>query len=162
MKKENTIVSFSYKIAPLKNVHYEITGILGNINESLISNLYENNIGKKVNIVLSELMNNAIGNVHDKESEVTLHINIQPESLEIQVINAVSEQRYLDIKSHLEKIKIEKDHKQMMAQTIRRKQADRQQGGLGLIRLAAENKALLSVSYNKKSSYMTIKSKINI
>ena len=62
-KTENTHLKFKYEFSPLKNIKYDLSGIIGNFNAELIKKFFNEYIAKKANIVISELFNNVVENV---------------------------------------------------------------------------------------------------
>ena len=63
-------------------------------------------------------------------------------------MNKAEKSQYEKVRKHIEKINSAPDLRQLLADTIRDRRKDRLKGGLGLIRLAAENKFTLSAHYD--------------
>ena len=148
----HTCVSMS----PLNKIQYGISGIFGDFHADLLKKYYPDYIGERVNVILSELINNVIENTNDQSSSLDFELKIHNRKLLIKVKNKVKYDTFLDVKNQLRKINESTDANAYMQQTIRRKRAKNQQGGLGLIRLTSETKASTNVRYHKDSSCMTI------
>lgn len=155
-----TEISASYEIYPVKNVVGDISGLLGDSCGELIGSFYPKNISKKSNIVITELVNNAVLNNTDDTSKIVLEIRVSKDFLRIRVKNAVDYQQFEKVRAHIHMINSAGDLKELLARTIRKKRKERQKGGLGLIRLAAENKFSLSVDYD--NTYLTVGSEFAI
>ncbi len=142
-----TNISMRYDVSPTKNIIGDFSGLLGNFCDELIGAFYPGIISKKANIVITELLNNAIDNNIDGESEIILEVRINKDQLWIKVMNAAEAEQFEKVKAHVERINSSEDKRKLLADTIRRRRKDRLEGGLGLIRLVAENKFTLSVDY---------------
>ncbi|MCK5347163.1 MAG: ATP-binding protein [Candidatus Heimdallarchaeota archaeon] len=142
-----TNISMKYDLSPSKSMIGDISGLLGNFSSELISAFYPKNISKKANIVITELFNNAVENNIDRNSKIVLELKIDKDYLWIRVKNNARRLQYKKVKAHVKKINTTKNLKKLMTDTIRERRKDRLKGGLGLIRLVAENKFDLSVHY---------------
>ena len=114
--------------------------------------------GKKANIVITELFNNAVENNIDGNSKIVLELKIDKDYLWIRVKNNARRLQYKKVKAHVKKINTTKNLKKLMTDTIRERRKDRLKGGLGLIRLVAENKFDLSVHY--RVHFLIVESRI--
>lgn len=153
-------LQFSYTINPVKNLQYSMSGLLGNFNAELVNQFYPPIIGKRLNIIISELVNNVYENKADECSKLFLSITIQGEEASIVVKNKVTPAQFESVRKHINTIKKSVNSLTLLSETMRARRCNNLKGGLGLIRLASENKALLSVRYDKSSSYMTLNSKL--
>jgi hypothetical protein len=142
-----TKISMRYDLSPCKNVIGELSGLLGNFCDEFIGAFYPKNISKKANIVITELFNNAVTNNIDGDSKIVLELKINKHRLWIKVMNVVNRSQYRKVKAHVKRINSAENLRTLLAETIRERRKDRHKGGLGLIRLAAENKFKLSVRY---------------
>lgn len=155
-----TSITMRYDLSPVRNVIGDLSGLLGTFSDELIGAFYSKTISKKANIVITELVNNAILNSADGEGKVILEIAINKGILRIRVINTADSSQYRKVKSHIDAINSAGDLRELLAHTIRERRKDRLRGGLGLIRLAAENKFKLSVRY--RAPYLVIDSEIGL
>ena len=161
-QQNDTIINFTYNILPVKNLKANTSGMLGDFNSEFIQNFYSPSICKRINVVLSELVNNVTENIIDKESRITINISLNKHHLIIKVSNKVDYEQYKFIKSHIGKINSSRDLRKLMVDTIKENRENGKKGGLGLIRLCYEEKSSLSIRYSSASSYISITSKIII
>jgi hypothetical protein len=155
-----TTISMRYDLSPIKNIIGDLSGLLGNFSDELIGAFYPKTVSKKANIVITELVNNAVDNSADGNSKVILEIMIDKDLLHIRVSNAAKRSQYKKVRDHIEMINSAEDLRKLLAETIRERRKDRLKGGLGLIRLAAENKFTLSAHY--RAPYLVIDSQIGL
>ena len=155
-----TSISMRYDFSPRRNIIGDLSGLLGNFSDELIGAFYPKTVSKKANIVITELVNNAVVNSADGDSKITLEIMIDEHLLRIRVTNAANRSQYKKVKEHIQMINSAGDLRQLLAETIRERRKDRLRGGLGLIRLAAENKFTLSAHYD--APYLVIDSQIGL
>ncbi len=155
-----TSISMSFNISPVKNVICDLSAIIGNNCQELIGSFYPKIVSKKANIVVTELLNNAIENIIDKNSNVAVDLNINKDHLFITVKNVVNREQYEKVSEFINKINSTPDVKKLMAHTIRERRKGRLKGGLGLIRLVAENKFSLSLDYKKP--FLILESQISL
>lgn len=138
-----------YDLEPTRNIVGDVSGLLANFCDELIGAFYPKNISKKVNIVVTELFDNAVENSADDSSKLSLDLRIDGQQLRIQMKNAARRSQFRKVKAHINRINSADDLRELMSDTIRMRREGRLKGGLGLIRLAAENKFRLSVKYHR-------------
>jgi len=155
-----TKISMRYDLSPIRNIIGDLSGLLGNFSDELISAFYPKIVSKKANIVITELVNNAVVNSPDSDGKITLEITINREVLRIRVANAAKRSQYKKVKDHIRMINSAGDLRKLLADTIHERRKDRLRGGLGLIRLAAENKFTLSARY--RAPYLIVDSQIGL
>jgi len=153
-----TSISMRYDLCPTRNIIGDMSGVLGDFCDELLGAFYPRNISKKANIVITELFNNAVANNVDEDSRITLELKIDGGRLWIRVMNVASRSQFRKVKAHVQRINSTDNLRELMADTIRQRREGRLKGGLGLIRLAAENKFQLSVRYRRP--YLIIDSRI--
>ena len=153
-----TCISTRYELSPVKNLIGDLSGLLGSFTDELLSAFFPRNISKKANIVITELVNNAVVNNTDENGKIVLETGINQEILFIRVTNTTDLDHYDAVRRHIERIMTSDNPQQLLAQTIRERRKERLRGGLGLIRLAAENKFELSADY--EAPYLTVESRI--
>ncbi len=154
----NTCISTRYELSPVRNFIGDLSGLLASFADELIGAFFPRIISKKANIVITELVNNAIVNTADEHSKIVLETGIDRESLVIRVTNVAAPEQYEAVRSRIERISTSDDPRKLLAATIRERRKERLRGGLGLIRLAAENKFELSAMYD--APYLTVESRI--
>ena len=155
-----TNISMSFNISPVKNVICDLSAIIGNNCAELIGSFSPKLVSKKTNIVVTELLNNAIENIIDKDSNVAVDLNINKDHLFIKVMNVVNREQYEKVSGFISKINSVPDVKKLLAETIRERRKGRLKGGLGLIRLVAENKFNLKLDYKKP--FLILESQISL
>jgi hypothetical protein len=155
-----TNINMRYELSPMKNIIGDLSGLLGNFSDEFIGAFYPKNISKKANIVITELVNNAVVSSADGDSKIILEIMINKDFLRIRVTNAAKRAQYRKVRDHVNMINSTGDLRKLLAETIRERRKDRLRGGLGLIRLAAENKFTLSARY--RAPYLVIDSHIGL
>jgi len=155
-----TNITLRYDLSPVKNIIGDLSGLLGNFSDELIGAFYPKNVSKKANIVITELVNNAVVNSLEGDSKISLEIMINKDLLRIRVTSAAKRSQYRKVRDHINMINSTGDLRKLLAETIRERRKDRLRGGLGLIRLAAENKFTLSARY--RAPYLVIDSQIGL
>ena len=65
-----TTISFSYTIYPVRNIISDLSALIGDFCEETIGSFYPRVVSKKANVVLTELVNNAIENSADGRSKI--------------------------------------------------------------------------------------------
>ena len=161
-KRNDTIINFTYNILPVKNIKKNTAGLLGDFNSEFIKNFYSDTICNKINVVVSELINNVIENIVDYESRLMININLNKHFLIIKISNKVDYEQFKLIKAHINKINESRDLKRLFTETMKENRENGKKGGLGLIRLAFEEKASLIIRYSAANSYISITAKIII
>jgi hypothetical protein len=157
---QKTKISFSYSISPKKNIICDLSAIIGNFCEETIGSFYPRKVSKKANIVITELLNNALENSNDGKSKIVIKLNLDEDHLIVKVINIVDQVQFEKVKAHVEKINSVENIRNLLRETILERRKDRLKGGLGLIRLVAENKFKLSVDYQKP--YLIVESQYDL
>jgi hypothetical protein len=157
---QRTKISFSYTLAPVKNVICDLSAMIGNFCEETIGSFYPRKVSKKANIVITELLNNALENSNDSDSKIGIKLNVDEELLVVKVINIVDRVQFEKVKAHVDKINSVENIRSLLRETILERRKDRLKGGLGLIRLVAENKFTLSVEY--KRPYLIVESQYDL
>lgn len=143
----STSVVMNYSFAPLEFILCDLSGIIGNFCQELLGAFYPRVISKRANILVSELVNNVLQNTTDPRSRMDLGVWIDGQILKIRVRNAASPDQFAKVRAHVDMINSAEDLKKLMRETIRERRRLKEKGGLGLIRLVAENKSALRVDY---------------
>ena len=125
--------------------------------EELIGSFYPRLVSKRTNTVITELFNNAIENSTDPASTITLEVQINGAQLCIKMTNVARQEQFERVKRHVDRINSTDLHR-LMAETIRERRKLQLKGGLGLMRLALENKSRISVDY--KEPFLIVESEI--
>lgn len=157
---QKTNISFSYKISPVKNIICDLSAMIGEFCGELIGSFYPKNISKKTNVVVTELINNAVENITDEKSDIGLSVKINENVLYIRVMNVAARKQYEKVRAHIDTINSSNNVRKLLRDTIHARRSKEFKGGLGLIRLVAENKFRLSVGY--KEPYLIVQSQFSL
>lgn len=157
---QKTNISLSYSISPAQNIICDLSALIGDFCEELIGSFYTRVVSKKANVVITELLNNAIENILDKDSGIILNVKINEDQLLIEVMNVVNRKQYEKVKAQVKKINSANNIRELLKETIQQRRGKRLKGGLGLIRLVAENKFDISVDY--KEPFLIVESHISL
>lgn len=157
---QKTNISLSYSISPVQNIICDLSALIGDFCEELIGSFYTRVVSKKANVVITELLNNAIENILDKDSGIILNVKINEKRLLIEVMNVVNRKQYEKVKAQVKKINSANNIRELLRETIQQRRGKRLKGGLGLIRLVAENKFDISVDY--KEPFLIVESHISL
>jgi hypothetical protein len=144
-----TKIDARLSIAPVGNVVGDVAGLLGESLLELLSMFYPMRVCKKANVVVTELVTNVLENVSDQESGILLELCIDQERLVVGVTNRATAAQYEAVRARLQEIAQAPNAKHLLRDTIRSRRADRLKGGLGLMRLAVENRFGLAASYDQ-------------
>ncbi|MBI4953909.1 MAG: ATP-binding protein [Myxococcales bacterium] len=153
-----TDIEMSFRVRPLGNVVGDLSGILGAHATELVGAFYPRRVSNKVNVVLTELVNNVLQNFVDRESDIQVTLRLDAERLVLRVSNAATPAQYDKVRGIVERIQATPDPRTLLRDTIRERRKSRLRGGLGLLRLVVENKFQLGVSYDQ--SVLTVESRI--
>lgn len=157
---QKTNISLSYSISPVQNIICDLSALIGDFCEELIGSFYTRVVSKKANVVITELLNNAIENILDKDSGIILNVKINEKRLLIEVMNVVNRTQYEKVKAQVQKINSANNIRELLKETIHQRRNKRLKGGLGLIRVVAENKFDISVDY--KEPFLIVESQISL
>lgn len=150
-----TRTRYRMSLGPLEHVSGDLGGLLGEQVMQILGMFYPRNFAKKANVVVTELVTNVFENVFDPKSTFDLEIDAGPGGLVIAVKNRVSPEQYEKVKSRIDTIRTTPDLRALLASTIRERRAQRLKGGLGLMRLAQENKFDLAIAYEDGAMTVT-------
>ena len=156
---QTTHIAMRYSISPKRNVIGDIGGLIAGFCEQLFSAFYSRLVSKRANTVITELFNNAIENSSDPGSAITLEVQIDGSVLQIRMTNAARPEQFEKVRKHVDLIN-STDVRRLMAETIRERHKLQLKGGIGLMRLAVENKSRISVDY--KNPVLTVGSEISL
>lgn len=153
-----TELAMSCRIAPLKNVVGDIGGIISGYGSELVSAFYPPLVSRKVEVALNELIQNVLSNFIDGDSGITIDMRIVDQNLTVRVSSVATLEQFLTVKSVVESLKSAANPKELLKTTIRERRKDRQQGGVGLLRLVAENRFDLDAKF--EGSVLAVESHI--
>jgi hypothetical protein len=162
LRKRQSKINLSYQFEPVKDVRYTISEIMGNFNAELLKTFFSKVISKRVNIIISELINNVLANTKDKNSLFSVKICSYENEIKIIVKNHVTLKQFKFVKEHIKMINDHNSPKKLLAETIKERREKGLTGGLGLIRIVSEEKAKVQARFNSKDSFMAIITKIKL
>jgi len=149
-----TQIAMSCTLSPIKHVVCDLSSIIGNYVEQMLLAFYPKIVGKRANIVITELVNNVLENKLNPDSALGVDVEIDAEQLVIRIKNEVPQEVYDEVKQHIDEINGTDDLRAMLKATIKARRKQRAKGGLGLMRLTLENKFKLSADYQQ--GYMVV------
>jgi hypothetical protein len=163
IQKKETLpnISLSISLHPLSTLSYGASNLLGDINALLVRYFYSRQTAKKVYVTLCELIFNVVDNIQFPKSRLKVELKLSAEKTVVKVKNKVNKHQYDIVKAHIDTIKEAGDPIQLFSKTISEKRKHSLTGGLGLLRLFIENSPLITTTYNNKTSYMTIETKLD-
>jgi len=156
---QTTHIAVRYSISPQKNIIGDIGGLIARFCEELVGSFYPRVVSKRANTVITELFNNAVENSADPAGAITLEVQIDGAMLRIRMTNVAPWEQFQRVKKHIDQIN-SADIRRLMAETIRERRKLQLKGGLGLIRLALENKSRISADYQEP--FLVVESEISL
>jgi hypothetical protein len=139
----------SFDIEPLHDVGDSLPRMLGDSLHELLGMFYSQTVGKKANVVVTELVQNVLENVIDPRSALHLELRVDGDALVVRVSNKATPEQYASVRERVAALSDAEDVRKLFTSTLRARRADRLKGGLGLMRLVSENRFRLSVSYDR-------------
>jgi len=153
-----TELALSCRIAPLKNVVGDIGSIISGYSSELVSAFYPPLVSCKVDAALTELIQNVLKNFIDGDSGITIELHLVDQNLTVRVSSVATLEQFLTVRSTVDSLKSAASPRELLKTTIRERRKERQKGGVGLLRLVAENRFDLAVKFEK--SVLTVESHI--
>lgn len=155
-----TSMTVSYSFAPLRNIVCDLSGLVANAVRELIEAFYPRLAGRRVDVLLTELIDNIIQNVVDGDSRMFVDITVNEGELRVQTRNIVDAEHYEAVRRHVELINNAEDLRGLMRRTIKERRQQRLAGGLGFMRLVHENKFAITVDYRER--YLVIDARLDM
>lgn len=149
-----TRLGVTVTVAPLADVRGNIATLLGQSLHELLTMFYPPAVGKKANVAVTELIQNVVQNVLDADSELGLDLRVDQDALIVRVRNKATPAQYEAVHARVDALAVSEAPKDLFTATLRRRRAERLKGGLGLMRLVAENRFRLAVSYEQEHMTM--------
>jgi hypothetical protein len=147
---EQTRIGMTFHVAPLGEISGNLPRLLGESMLELLGMFYPSIVGKKANVVVTELVQNVLENVVDPHSELHLELSVDGDALVVRVRNKATPEQYEGVRARVDALSGAIDAKKLFTTTLRARRADRLKGGLGLMRLVSENRFRLAVSYERE------------
>lgn len=145
---QNTELVSELSISPVGNILGDLPGLVADSATAMLGMFYPIAVGKKANVALSELVTNVMENIFDAQGIVRVRIEVSAVRLRISVTNTAAAQSYQAVSARITELQNSPNPKKLFADTIRARRSQQLKGGIGLMRLVAENKFKLSVDYD--------------
>lgn len=142
-----TSIVMHYSFSPVQYILCDLGGIMGNFCEELLGAFYPRIVSKRANVLVTELVTNVLQNTSDPSSPLEITLEVNTEQLFIRMRNAVSREQFEVVRAHVDVIHATPDLRALMKKIIRERRDRRETGGIGLIRIVAENKFKIAVDY---------------
>lgn len=144
-------VAMTFSIAPLSAVEGNAATVLGESILVILGMFFPPVICKKANVVVTELVQNVLENVSEPSSEMTLALSLDAGGVDVAVTNAVTPEQRAAVEGRVRELATSPDPKKLFAETLRARRVHRLKGGIGLMRLVAENRFRLSTSSTERT-----------
>ncbi|MBN1699356.1 MAG: hypothetical protein JW881_17685 [Spirochaetales bacterium] len=154
-------ISLAINVKPLSSLSYGASSLLGDINALLAKFFYSQTTAKKVYVTLCELVSNVVDYIRFPGSSLKVELKFSGEDTIIKVKNKVDKDRFESVKAHIDSIRESGDPVTYFSETISKKRKEGVTHGLGLLRLFIESSPRISATFNDKTSYMTIETKLD-
>jgi hypothetical protein len=145
-----TRFGMSFDIEPLHDISTNLPRMLGESALELLGVFFPHTVGKKANVVVTELVQNVLENVLDPASALHLELRVDADALVVRVSNKATLEQYEGVRARVDALTSSDDVRKLFTTTLRSRRADRLKGGLGLMRLVSENRFRLAVSYDRE------------
>lgn len=142
-----TAVRASFEITPIDHIVGDVAGILGEHMLVLMGMFYPRTVCRKANVVITELVQNVLENVSDPQGKLACDVEVDASMLRVRVANRVQAEQWQRVEQRVNEIRNTKDLRALVATTLRERRKAQQRGGLGLMRLAHENKFAIDASF---------------
>lgn len=145
-----TRFGMSFDIEPLHDMSNNLPRMLGESTLELLGMFFPHAVGKKANVVVTELVQNVLEHVVDPRSALHLELRVDEDALVVIVSNKATPEQYEGVRARVAALSGSEDVRKLFTTTLRTRRADRLKGGLGLMRLVSENRFRLAVSYDRE------------
>lgn len=145
-----TNIGVSVTVAPIGDIRGNLATLLGQTLLDLLGMFYPPALGKKVNVAVTELIQNVMANVLDEDSALGLDLRVDADALVVRVRNKATRAQFEAVRARVDALAGCPDPKRLFTDTLRARRQDGLGGGLGLMRLVAENRFRLGVSYEQE------------
>lgn len=145
-----TGVRASFEIDPIDHVVGDVAGVLGEHMLALLGMFYPRQLCRKANVVITELVQNVMENVSDPQSVLRCSVAVDAKVLKVSVANRVTEAQWLRVEKRVKEIREAPDLRALVTKTLRERRQQQQRGGLGLMRLAHENKFEIGAAFARE------------
>ena len=155
-----TRIAMSYELEPTRNVVGDLSGLVGEFCEHFVAAFYPRGVSRKANVVVTELFTNAVMHESSGDSTIRVDLTLEDGQMAVRVKNAATPEQCRLVRSRVRTLNDASNPRQILADTIRHRHSHRLQGGLGLMRLVAENK--FSLSAKCRNGILTVQARIDL
>lgn len=147
LDRAQTSVSAAITISPIHHISGDAGGLLGEFFLKFLGMFYPTRSCARANVAVTELITNVMEHAAARDGELRLVLTANPQELVIDVSSNATVAEFEVVQRRLEELAAAKDPMQQFAATVHARHRERQEGGLGLMRLVAESKFRLTAQY---------------
>jgi sigma-B regulation protein RsbU (phosphoserine phosphatase) len=140
-------MSLEYTLEPVGAVDCDLSGLLAQGTEALLGVFYPPIVARRAHVAMTELVDNVTQNISDPECRMTVRLTLRGETLRVRTSNAATIEQTERVRAVLARLGAADEPLEVLRDTLRERRRMRLKGGLGLLRLVAENKFRLSASH---------------
>ena len=144
-----TAITWSCHVQPIENVLCALSGIIATHAVQFAGAFHSRLVARKLNVALTELINNVLENFSDGQSALTVSWTIGGDVLTTKVAANATREQYETVLATVQHINAAESPKALLRSTIKARHKERLKGGLGLMRLVAENNFEVDVGYEE-------------
>lgn len=155
-----TGIKLNCEISPVGHVGDSVGAIVSSYVSNLVGAFYSRNTARKVNSALTELIDNVLSHSVDKSGALAVQVELNGNMLKVRVAGPASLSQYESVRDHVASIRSAPSSRDLFRRTIHERRKKRLRGGLGLLRLVAENKFDIKVAYDE--SILSVETEISV
>jgi hypothetical protein len=99
---DTTRLGMSFNVAPLGDISGNLPRLLGESILELLGMFYPSAVGKKANVVVTELVQNVLENIVDPHSELHLDLRVDGDALIVRVTNKATPEQFEDVRARVD------------------------------------------------------------
>lgn len=158
-----TSMSMSFRFEPLRNIVCDLSGLIARSVRQVIDAFYPRVAGRRVEVLLNELIDNILQNIEDDGSAMFVDLEVEDGQLHVQTRNRVTPDQFEQVQQHVSNIRASAaagELRTLMRQTIKERRRQRRTGGLGFMRLVHEAKFDIDVVY--RDAFLVIDARLDM
>jgi hypothetical protein len=153
---------WTLEVSPSAGLVHRFGAVVAAATASVAEQLYGKTPASRVDVIISELVSNVLESLPGSAGSLAVTIVVEDTRLRVRVSNTVSPEAAQAVKRHVARIQRASDSASLLARTMGERRLKGEQGGLGLIRLASEAKASLSVAHDRKNSMLHVSATVQL
>jgi hypothetical protein len=150
------------EVSPSAGLEHRFGGVVAAASSAIANQLYGKTPASRVDVIVSELVSNVLESLPERAGRFTVAVVADDSRLRVRVSNTVTDRAAKAVKRYVSRIQRTRNPASLLAETMGERRGRGERGGLGLIRLASEAKASLSVSHDKKSSMLHVSATVQL